>query len=338
MRAPLRAPSSDNGLTTSALEIPGVGRGTTASRDRPADISSGRHLVPRFVLARPRYNRFAEHDVYGFHAEGAFSGQVSSGQRPGRDGRRCERNAKRKSQVIPIMASISLSNTERRRLLALIASHGDVGTVARRYILLEDAGLRRFETRLSMEATAADFSAELVRVLQDFGTERETGQPALVSLLRVLREKVEGQADALAFVDGLLAPYQHGGDATASGGDAGARDRGGVAGGGGAPAVGRDAPAAGVGEPAAGRGQPGGRPRGCGGRGRRPQGHGHRRRASDAAVDRQRGLAGRSPGAHGRTRLRQGDLPLARAAGGGLCVAVRPHRRSAADGPGRAGD
>ncbi len=125
------------------------------------------------------------------------------------------------------MAKVDLSNNQRRQLVALIASHGDVLTVTRRYILLEDAGLRRFETRVNVESSAADFSAELVRTLQDSGTLADTGQPALVSLLRVLRERVAGHEAERAFVDELLAPYQGGGRAgegagSASSGPAGA--------------------------------------------------------------------------------------------------------------------
>ncbi|RIL05619.1 hypothetical protein DCC79_16010, partial [bacterium] len=135
------------------------------------------------------------------------------------------------------MASVDLSNSQRRQLVALIATHGDVPTVSRRYILLEDAGLRRFETRVNVESSAADFSAELVRVLQDFGTLEDTGQPALVSLLRVLRERMEGHAAERAFVDGLLAPYQ-GGASGAQGGGREVRSEPGAAGGDGVGEVG----------------------------------------------------------------------------------------------------
>jgi len=108
------------------------------------------------------------------------------------------------------MATVALPNDQRRRLVDLIAERGGVRTALDRFNLLEDAGLRRFEARLNVDASAGDFSRQLVRVLQDHGTLEATGQPALVPLLRELRERVRGHEEDAAFLDDLLAPYQRG--------------------------------------------------------------------------------------------------------------------------------
>ncbi|MCB9171778.1 MAG: SUMF1/EgtB/PvdO family nonheme iron enzyme [Ardenticatenales bacterium] len=61
---------------------------------------------------------------------------------------------------------------------------------------------------LSMSGSANTFAQELVRKLQGKGRLESTGQPALVSLLRELRQLVKGHADELTFVEGLLHPYR----------------------------------------------------------------------------------------------------------------------------------
>lgn len=112
------------------------------------------------------------------------------------------------------MSQIALSNAQRKRLVALIAERSDVHTGLSRLNLLENSGLRVFIPRLNMDSDAQTFSQQVVRVLHEHGTLAATGQPALVSLLRELREMVRGHENELAFVDVLLAPYERGAAAT----------------------------------------------------------------------------------------------------------------------------
>ncbi len=79
------------------------------------------------------------------------------------------------------MASVSLTHSEKRRLVGLIATRAGVLTPLQRENLLDAAGLHRFVTELHLDAPAADFAPELVRVLQVHGTLAETGQPVLAS-------------------------------------------------------------------------------------------------------------------------------------------------------------
>lgn len=60
----------------------------------------------------------------------------------------------------------------------------------------------------------------LVRELQQFGTDPATHQPALVALLVVMRERLEGWPEDRAFVETLMARAP-GGGAPVSGGGAG---------------------------------------------------------------------------------------------------------------------
>jgi formylglycine-generating enzyme required for sulfatase activity len=113
------------------------------------------------------------------------------------------------------MAQVTLTTAQRKRLVALIAERGGVHTELGQLNLLENAGLRAFTVRVSIGEDAQTFSQEVVRVLQDHGTLEATGQPALVSLLREMRELVRGHEEELAFIEGLLAPYDRGSTAPA---------------------------------------------------------------------------------------------------------------------------
>ena len=105
------------------------------------------------------------------------------------------------------MAKVALTTDQYRHLVRLLAESAGILTTADRETLLDLAGLHATKSRLHFDSTANAFAGELVRVLQDRGTLEETGQPALISLLRVVRDIVVGNEAALAFVDGLLAPY-----------------------------------------------------------------------------------------------------------------------------------
>jgi formylglycine-generating enzyme required for sulfatase activity len=104
------------------------------------------------------------------------------------------------------MATVPLTNDQRKRLVALIADRGCVEMPLGRINLLENAGLRAFVAQVSMDVDALTFSQELVRDLQGAGTLEATGQPALVSLLRELRDMVRGHEAEVEFIDGLLDP------------------------------------------------------------------------------------------------------------------------------------
>ncbi|MCZ7569319.1 MAG: CHAT domain-containing protein [Ardenticatenaceae bacterium] len=106
------------------------------------------------------------------------------------------------------MAQLPLTPDQHRRLIRLIAARANILTPLQRQNLLESAGLSQFVTRLNFDVDARTFSQQLVRVLQEHGTLVETGQPALVSLLREVREIVAGQEEEAAFLDALLAPYE----------------------------------------------------------------------------------------------------------------------------------
>lgn len=105
------------------------------------------------------------------------------------------------------MAKVALTASEYRQLVRLLADSAGIFTVNDRQNLLLMAGLGEMLPYLHFDSAANAFAGELVRVLQDRGTLEETGQPALVSLLRVVREIVVGDEKAVAFVDELLAPY-----------------------------------------------------------------------------------------------------------------------------------
>ncbi|MCZ7569323.1 MAG: NACHT domain-containing protein [Ardenticatenaceae bacterium] len=109
------------------------------------------------------------------------------------------------------MAQLPLTPEQHRRLVRLIAARANIFTPLQRQNLLGSAGLSQFVTRLNFDVDARTFSQQLVRVLQEHGTLAATGQPALVSLLREVREIVAGHEDEAAFVDSLLAlsPQTH---------------------------------------------------------------------------------------------------------------------------------
>ena len=105
------------------------------------------------------------------------------------------------------MATVKLDVTQRKRLGDLLAARVGL-TLPQRETVLEEAGLVTFRSALHFDADAATFAAQLVRALQARGTLEETGQPALVPLLRWLREKVAGYGEDAAFWDDLLLPYR----------------------------------------------------------------------------------------------------------------------------------
>lgn len=105
------------------------------------------------------------------------------------------------------MATIALSRENHRTLVNLVANRAGVLTPGARQSFLENAGLMEFAMRLNFDVDALGFSQQLIRKLQEYGTLEDTGRPALVSLLRELRELVKGHEDERDFVDGLLAPY-----------------------------------------------------------------------------------------------------------------------------------
>ena len=105
------------------------------------------------------------------------------------------------------MAEVPLTPDQFRQLVHLTATRAGILIPVDRQNLLELAGLSEFAPRLDFGSNAQTFSQQLIRTLQDYGTLKQTGQPALVSLLRELQNIVGGHEDEAAFVTGLLAPY-----------------------------------------------------------------------------------------------------------------------------------
>jgi hypothetical protein len=105
------------------------------------------------------------------------------------------------------MAEVNITQDQFRALVQMTTTYAEVLTATDRQGLLEMAGLGEFKTRLDFGTSARNFSVQLIRTLQDYGTLASTGQPALVSLLRELRDKVKGRSDDVALIDSLLAPY-----------------------------------------------------------------------------------------------------------------------------------
>lgn len=119
------------------------------------------------------------------------------------------------------MASLPLSPDEHRRLVRLVTERGGMNTALQRQNTLEAAGLlERFGGRVNFDVDTATFCQMLVRELQQFGTDPATHQPALVALLVVMRERLEGWPEDRAFVETLMARAP-GGGAPVSGGGAG---------------------------------------------------------------------------------------------------------------------
>lgn len=106
------------------------------------------------------------------------------------------------------MPEVDLTTEQHNRLVDLIARRAGVLAALDRQNLLEAADLSEFVTKLDFTANAEAFSAQLIRILQNRGTLNQTGQPALVSLLRVILTIVEGHEDEAAFVASLLIPYE----------------------------------------------------------------------------------------------------------------------------------
>ncbi|MBA3531415.1 MAG: toll/interleukin-1 receptor domain-containing protein, partial [Ardenticatenales bacterium] len=106
--------------------------------------------------------------------------------------------------------SLALSDAHRHRLVQLLALRGEILTSLDRQTLLEDAGLAQFIAKLPLGGSAEEFAAALVRTLQQQGQLPGTGEPALLPLLRLLRERVAGHPAEVYFLDELLAPYEVG--------------------------------------------------------------------------------------------------------------------------------
>ena len=75
------------------------------------------------------------------------------------------------------MSNMQLTPEQYRHLTTLLTRYGGVNTVAERQFLLDSAGLSDFASRLGMDNNAQIFSSQLVRVLQDYGILKSTGQP-----------------------------------------------------------------------------------------------------------------------------------------------------------------
>ena len=105
------------------------------------------------------------------------------------------------------MAEVPLTPDQFRQLVHLTATRAGILTPVDRQNLLELAGLSEFAPRLDFGSNAQTFGQQLIRTLQAHGTLKQTGQFALVSLLRELLSIVAGHEDEAAFVTGLLAPY-----------------------------------------------------------------------------------------------------------------------------------
>ncbi len=104
------------------------------------------------------------------------------------------------------MASVAMTNDQRKQLVKILAESQVVLAIARRQNLLEDAGLDFFAPRLNFDLDPRAFAQQLVRELQDYGTFQ--GQPALVYLLRYLRDEVEsGHEEKVTFLNQLLQSY-----------------------------------------------------------------------------------------------------------------------------------
>lgn len=107
------------------------------------------------------------------------------------------------------MATVAMTNDQRKQLVKILAESQVVSAISRRQSLLEDAGLDFFAPRLNFDVDPRTFAQQLVRELQDYGTYQ--GQPALVYLLRYLRDEVlHGHEAESAFLDSLLTPYSTG--------------------------------------------------------------------------------------------------------------------------------
>ena len=110
------------------------------------------------------------------------------------------------------MAEVALDAAARRRLKSLIVRFGAVDGKLDRLNLLDNAGLLADDVgvvgKLSLEVGADAFAGQLIRELEQRGDLESTRQPALVGLLRELRETVRGHHEEAAFLDGLLAPYR----------------------------------------------------------------------------------------------------------------------------------
>lgn len=117
------------------------------------------------------------------------------------------------------MASLPLSPDEHRRLVRLVTDRGGMSTALQRQNALDAAGLlERFGSRVNLDVDTATYCQMLVRELQQFGTDPATGRPALVALLYVMRDRLEGWPEDRAFVDALIARAPAGAGAAAGGG------------------------------------------------------------------------------------------------------------------------
>lgn len=120
------------------------------------------------------------------------------------------------------MASLPISPDEHRRLVRLVTERGGMTTALQRQNTLEAAGLlERFGGRVNFDVDTATFCQMLVRELQQFGTDPATSQPALVALLGMMRERLEGWPDDRAFVETLIARAPSTAGTGASAGDTG---------------------------------------------------------------------------------------------------------------------
>lgn len=115
--------------------------------------------------------------------------------------------------------TVPLNAAQRKELVRILATYADVDTAIRRQIFLDKTGLNdalpHLMPRIPREGDMESFGYELINLLQKQGTLPNTQQPALVLVLRYLRDEVvSGQATEAAFLDRLLAPTPPKGDPT----------------------------------------------------------------------------------------------------------------------------
>jgi hypothetical protein len=97
---------------------------------------------------------------------------------------------------------LPITPDDQRRLLPLLAERGT--TILERQSLLESAGLAILLPKIDLNTSAEQFATQAIRVAQRHGAITPT-VPALVPLLKQLREAYAGQAEAASFLDTLVA-------------------------------------------------------------------------------------------------------------------------------------
>lgn len=103
------------------------------------------------------------------------------------------------------MAESYLSLDEKKELVAFLYTDGDILTVEKRRVLLENAGLGSLTADIEMQGDTRQFAESLLRLLEQKGIFNATGDPALALLLRHLHnDSLSGHPAAKEFLTRLL--------------------------------------------------------------------------------------------------------------------------------------